>query len=417
MTKFTDMDLPSELIDALSRIDIASPTEIQSKAIPVVMQGKDIIASSQTGSGKTLAFLLPAVAKVMKTGGKVLVLTPTRELAVQVSSALDKITRKIGISGTYIIGGEPFQRQLPRIKSNPDVIIGTPGRVIDHLKQRTLKLGDFNYLVLDEMDRMLDMGMKEQLDEIIGHMPVERQMLMFSATMPKHIISLSNKYLKEPVRISIGLAHTAAPEIHQEFIDMSEDGKLPALMAHLEEKEGTVIVFTKTKRGADKLARNLVREGHRADAIHGDLNQGKRTRVIGDFRRGKTRILVATDVAARGLDIDHVMYVFNYDLPTCPEDYLHRIGRTGRAGAKGFAISFVTREDRSKLSAINRLINKGESDENRGRGQPGGGGARNKNIRNFRDNNNSSKRPSGGRTGFFGKKGGGRSFKSKKEAA
>jgi superfamily II DNA/RNA helicase len=416
MTKFTDMNLPSELIDALARIDIASPTEIQSKAIPVVMEGKDIIASSKTGSGKTLAFLLPAVAKVMRTGGKVLILTPTRELAIQVSSSLDKITRKIGISGTYIIGGEPFQRQLPRIKNNPDVIIGTPGRVIDHLKQRTLKLSDFNYLVLDEMDRMLDMGMKEQLDEIIGHMPIERQMLMFSATMPKHIIALSNKYLKEPVRISIGLAHTAAPEIKQEFIDMSEDGKLPALIAHLEEKEGTVIVFTKTKRGADKLARNLVRSGHSADAIHGDLNQGKRTRVIGDFRRGKTRILVATDVAARGLDIDHVMYVFNYDLPTCPEDYLHRIGRTGRAGAKGFAISFVTREDRSKLSAINRLINKGESDENRGRGLPGGG-ARNKNVRNFRGNNNSSRKPSGGKAGFFAKKSGGRPFKSKKEAA
>jgi superfamily II DNA/RNA helicase len=417
MTNFLNMDLPSELIDALAKINIASPTEIQSKAIPVVMEGKDIIASSQTGSGKTMAFLLPAVTKVMRTGAKVLILAPTRELAVQVSAALDKITRKIGVSGTYIIGGEPFQRQLPRIKANPDIIIGTPGRVIDHLNQGTLKLGDFNYLVLDEMDRMLDMGMKEQLDEIIGHMPSSRQMLMFSATMPKHIIALSNKYLKDPVRISIGLAHSAAPEIQQEFIEISEDGKLAALTSHLEEKEGTVIVFTKTKRGADKLARNLVRAGQSAEAIHGDLNQGRRTRVIASFRRGKTRVLVATDVAARGLDIDHVMYVFNYDLPTCPEDYLHRIGRTGRAGAKGFAVSFVTREDRSKLSAINRLINKGESDENRGRSGPSANKGRN--VRSFKGNNNnsSSRRPSAGKTGFFAKKGSRPGFKGSKEAA
>jgi superfamily II DNA/RNA helicase len=229
--------------------------------------------------------------------------------------------------------------------TKPDVIVATPGRLIDHLTRKTLNLSDFRYLVLDEMDRMLDMGMKEQIDQINKYLPASRQVLMFSATMPNHIVEASHKYLNNPHKITIGKVNKAAPEIDQQFIEIKEELKYIELDNQLSSQEGTVIVFVKTKRGADKLARNLKSNGHKAEAIHGDLNQGKRTKVLDAFRKEKTRILVATDVAARGLDVDHIKYVFNYDLPSCPEDYLHRIGRTGRAGAKGFAISFVSGAD------------------------------------------------------------------------
>ena len=358
---FNEMNLPSEIINNLTRMGIMTPTEIQKKSIPNAMQGMDILASSQTGSGKTLAYLLPAITKILQEKSKILVLAPTRELAVQVCAALGKTTGKVKISGTAVIGGEPFGKQVSRLMSKPDVIVATPGRLIDHLTRGTVKLTEFNYLVLDEMDRMLDMGMKEQIDEIAKHLPAKRQVLMFSATMPNHIAEASRKYLNNPHKITIGKANEAAPEIDQQFIDIKEELKYTELDNQLTSKEGSAIVFVKTKRGADKLARNLKNNGHKADAIHGDLNQSRRTRVLDGFRKGKTRILIATDVAARGLDVDHIQYVFNYDLPSCPEDYLHRIGRTGRAGAKGFAISFVSGSDIIRKKAIDRLINKGES--------------------------------------------------------
>ena len=358
---FNEMNLPSEIIGNLTRMGILAPTEIQKQSIPHAIQGIDILASSQTGSGKTLAYLLPAITKILQEQAKILILAPTRELAVQVCAALDKTTGRVKISGTAIIGGEPFGKQVSKLMTKPDVIVATPGRLIDHLTRGTVSLAEFNYLVLDEMDRMLDMGMKEQIDEINKHLPTKRQVLMFSATMPVHIVEASRKYLNNPHKITVGKSHEAAPEIDQQFIDIKEELKYTELDNQLNSKEGTAIVFVKTKRGADKLARNLKNNGHKAEAIHGDLNQSRRTKVLGDFRRGKTRILIATDVAARGLDVDHVKYVFNYDLPSCPEDYLHRIGRTGRAGAKGFAISFVSGPDVVRKRAIDKLINKGES--------------------------------------------------------
>jgi ATP-dependent RNA helicase DeaD len=404
---FNEMNLPSEIVGNLTRMGISAPTEIQRQSIPNAILGMDILASSQTGSGKTLAYLLPAITKILQENAKVLVLAPTRELAVQVCAALMKTVGKVKISGAAVIGGEPFGKQVSKLMTKPDVIVATPGRLIDHINRGTVKLANFGYLVLDEMDRMLDMGMKEQIDEISKQLPAKRQVLMFSATLPNHIAEASRKYLNNPHKITIGKANQAAIEIVQEFIDVKEEGKYIELDRQLSSKEGTAIVFVKTKRGADKLARNLKNNGHRADAIHGDLNQSRRTRVLDDFRRGKSRILVATDVAARGLDVDHIQYVFNYDLPTCPEDYLHRIGRTGRAGAKGFAISFVCGSDVPRRRAIERLINMGESTrESFKSGGRSGGGARNNNERRtFGD-----RKPSSGSNGGFG----GRSGERKK---
>ena len=413
---FNEMNLPSEIVNNLTRMGILIPTEIQKKSIPNAIQGMDILASSQTGSGKTLAYLLPAIAKILQEKSKILILAPTRELAVQVCAALDKTTGKVKISGTAVIGGEPFGKQVSRLMSKPDVIVATPGRLIDHLTRGTVSLAEFNYLVLDEMDRMLDMGMKEQIDEISKHLPTKRQVLMFSATMPNHIAEASRKYLNNPHKITIGKANEAAPEIDQQFIDIKEELKYTELDNQLNSKDGTAIVFVKTKRGADKLARNLKNNGHKAEAIHGDLNQSRRTRVLDAFRKGKTRILIATDVAARGLDVDHIKYVFNYDLPSCPEDYLHRIGRTGRAGAKGFAISFVCGADIIRKKAIERLISKGEStrevfkssprNQRSGADRKQSDGARSGFNRNQdgRRNDRSSDKRSDSRTSFFKKK-------------
>jgi superfamily II DNA/RNA helicase len=358
---FNEMNLPTEILGNLTRMGILIPTEIQKQSIPSAIQGSDILASSQTGSGKTLAYLLPAITKILQEKAKILVLVPTRELAVQVCMALNKTAGRIKILGAAVIGGESFGKQVSKLMTKPDVIVATPGRLIDHLTRKTLNLSEFKYLVLDEMDRMLDMGMKEQIDQINKYLPASRQVLMFSATMPNHIVEASHKYLNNPHKITIGKVNKAAPEIDQQFIEIKEELKYIELDNQLSSQEGTVIVFVKTKRGADKLARNLKSNGHKAEAIHGDLNQGKRTKVLDAFRKEKTRILVATDVAARGLDVDHIKYVFNYDLPSCPEDYLHRIGRTGRAGAKGFAISFVSGADIMRKKAIDRLINKGLS--------------------------------------------------------
>jgi len=361
MSNFAHLDLPSEILKSLEQNNILSPTEIQAQAIPSVFQGLDILASSQTGSGKTLAYLLPIISMIMKSSGKALILSPTRELTLQICDTLNKMVRKMDISGVAIIGGESFFRQTLKLKDKPHILIGTPGRMIDHLTRKTIKLDDFRYLVLDEMDSMLDMGMKKQLDQILQYMPKQRQVLMFSATVPNHILEISRKYLRNPERIVVGSATKPAPEVEQAFLKMPHAHKYAELDSQLTSKEGTAIIFVTTKRGADRLTGRLRDSGHKADVIHGGLNQSKRSRVIAGFRAERIRILVATDVVARGLDVNHIKFVFNYDLPMSAEDYLHRIGRTGRAGAQGFAISFVSPEDNSKMRAIEKLIHKGES--------------------------------------------------------
>jgi ATP-dependent RNA helicase DeaD len=359
MTQFNSLNLPEFLVRSLDRMSITTPTPIQAEAIPLAMAGRDILASSQTGSGKTIAFLVPLIIRLLEdVKSTALVLTPTRELAVQVRDALQKLLgREAPFSAALLIGGEPMPKQFLQLKRRPRLIVGTPGRVTDHLQRGSLKLDEARFLVLDETDRMLDMGFSEQLDDILNYIPQARQTLMFSATMPANIVKLSQKYLTEPERVSIGSPIKAAIAIQQDVAHVKSSEKFPRLLKELDERDESIIVFVKTKRGAEELAEKLKDNHHRAEAIHGDLNQRKRDRVVKAFRMQKSRIMVATDVAARGLDIPHIKHVINYDLPQCPEDYIHRIGRTGRASAQGNALSLISPEDKHKWKMIHRLMN------------------------------------------------------------
>lgn len=398
-----NFNLPQAVLMSLEQMKITSPTEIQKQTIPIAMQGNDILASSQTGSGKTLAYLLPIISAHIETKATALVLVPTRELATQVRDTLTKVTTQIKLASAVLIGGEPMHKQFSQLRANPKVVIGTPGRIIDHLMRGTLKLNAMQVVVLDEMDRMLDMGMKEQLEEINKYLPQKKQVLMFSATMPKHIIALSQKYVINPHRIMVGSTTQAASQIKQETLRVSDKEKFPELIKQLHERNGSVIIFVKTKRGADQLAKMLKFEDHKAEAIHGDLSQSRRERVIASFRSSRHRIMVATDVAARGLDIPHTQHVINYDLPMSPEDYLHRIGRTGRAGLSGFALSFISPEDSVRWRAIDRLMNQGETTSreemmgNKGRRKPFGNNRNHTNVAKkggfFMRNNNGNKKP------------------------
>lgn len=359
MENFLSFGLPKEIMASLEKMQFNTPTPIQVQAIPIALEGKDILGSAQTGTGKTAAFGLPLLTKLIENPrSSALVVTPTRELAVQVMKWFEQVLQGInGIKLALLIGGEPIPKQLNQLKMRPRLIIGTPGRINDHLIRGSLMLHDTNFLVLDETDRMLDMGFAPQIEQIAKYLPQKRQTLLFSATMPKNIMSMAAKYQQDPVRISVGSTIAPAANLKQETLHVSEEDKYNKLVAELEKREGSVIVFVKTKIGAEKMATKLRREKHSADAIHGDLRYNKREHVIRAFRESKYRIMVATDIAARGLDIDHVRHVINYDLPQCPEDYIHRIGRTARAGAEGSSICFITPADRSKWSAINRMLN------------------------------------------------------------
>jgi len=359
MKDFSTLGLPQQLEDSLKRMKFSTPTPIQAKAIPIALKGRDILGSAQTGTGKTAAFGIPLLERLL-TNPKTtaLVMTPTRELATQVQKALlEMLGHGTGIKSALLIGGDSMYRQLNQLKGRPRLIVGTPGRITDHLERRSVHLRDCGFLVLDETDRMLDMGFGVQIDRILKHMPKERQTLLFSATLPPYIIEIAKKYLHMPERIAVGDVHSPIENIKQEMVKLNAAEKYKALSEHLSRREGSVIVFVKTKHGADRMATKLQRDGHKAEAIHGDLKQSKRDRVIADFRDKEYRILVATDVAARGLDIPHIEHVINYDLPQVPEDYIHRIGRTARAGKTGEAVIFVTPEDSVKWKAIYHLMN------------------------------------------------------------
>lgn len=360
MTTFTHFDLPSLISDSLQQMGITQPTPIQEKAIPLGLEGHDVLASAQTGTGKTLAYLLPLITNLIKDPtGSALVLAPTRELAAQIQeSARALLGNKMSFA--LLIGGDSMYKQLSTLKRKPRLIIGTPGRITDHLKRRSLHLQECRFLVLDEVDRMLDMGFSDALKKIISYLPEKRQTFMFSATMPPSIKKLSLSYLTNPQQISVGSTTAPVLKIKQETRQTASADKFPHLLRELEEREGSVIIFVKTKHGADRLAEKLSHKNHHASAIHGDLKQRKREEVIRDFRNLKKRIMVATDIAARGLDIPHIMHVINYDLPQCPEDYIHRIGRTGRAGMEGFALSFISPEDNHKWRQIHHLMNPGK---------------------------------------------------------
>ncbi len=378
MNNFSSFGLPAQLVETLNKLHITVPTPIQTAAIPPALEGKDILGTAQTGTGKTAAFGIPLIAQLMTdTKTSALIMTPTRELAAQVLKALQSfLGHSETIRTALLVGGEPIMKQIKQLHGHPRIIVGTPGRINDHIMRNTLKLNKTNFLVLDETDRMLDMGFSEQIEKIVKHLPAEKQTLLFSATLPKSIMSLVNQYLKDPVRITIGSTTAPVENIKQELIYVTEDEKYTRLVTELEGRTGSVVVFVKTKRGAEKLAENLRDSFQDAEALHGDLRQHKRERIINAFRKQKYRVLVATDIAARGLDIDHVRHVVNFDLPQCAEDYVHRIGRTGRAGLEGSAICLVSPKDRSKWNIINAFIKGEKEPQAQSRSRSFGGGSR-----------------------------------------
>ena len=358
MTQFSDFNLPASLSAALAAMNYTTPTPVQAQSIPVALEGRDVMSIAMTGSGKTAAFSIPMIARMAANSrGTALIMTPTRELAQQVEKVIKQLLGQYStIKTALLIGGDSMPLQQQQLRMRPRIIVGTPGRINDHLERGNLMLHDANYLVLDEMDRMLDMGFEDQIMKILKYLPIARQTLLFSATLPPQIIKISEKYLKDPVRITIGEVNKAADKIVQETKFLSQDEKYGTLVSELKTREGTVIIFVRSKHGTEKLADRLRKSGITADAIHGDLEQKQRERVLQAFRDKKHRVLVATDIASRGLDIPHIEHVINYDLPQAPEDYIHRIGRTARAGAEGNALSFITSEDKLKWNAIQKLI-------------------------------------------------------------
>ena len=396
MENFKLLKIEDSLKNSLEKMKFTKPTPIQAMAIPVALEGKDILGTAQTGTGKTLAFSIPLINKlILDKNAFALVMCPTRELATQVMAAIKSIiSDKINIKTALLIGGEAMQKQLRQLGNRSRIIVGTPGRINDHLKRKSLNLSATKYLVLDETDRMLDMGFTPQIEMILKYVPKDHQTLLFSATLPQNIVRISERYLNKPERISTGSTSVPIAKIKQETLQVFKENKYDELVDQFIARKGSILVFVKTKRGADKMVKRLKEEGHSADAIHGDLRQSKRDRVITSFRKGLKRILIATDVAARGLDIPLIQHVINYDLPQVPEDYVHRIGRTARAGTEGSALTFLTPDDRSMWNEISKLIDPNFKPAPRGARGDSRGGKKGKapynKKRKFRDEKKSS---------------------------
>ncbi|MDO8528078.1 MAG: DEAD/DEAH box helicase [Deltaproteobacteria bacterium] len=355
---FSNLGIAPNLLEILGQLKFTIPTPIQHQSIPVGIEGKDIIGIAQTGTGKTLAFGIPMIQRLQFLKGRGLILLPTRELALQVDEALQRFCKPNKIWTAVLIGGEAMGRQLAALRRYPRIIIATPGRLIDHLRQGTVKLSDIEILVLDEADRMLDMGFAPQISQILKTVPKQRQTLLFSATMPAGIVRIASSYMAMPVRLEVAPAGTAAENVEQEIIIVKKENKFSLLETVLHEYRGSVLVFSRTKHGAAKICKALHRSGHRAAEIHSNRSLNQRREALGGFKTGKYRILVATDIAARGIDVTNIELVVNFDLPDNSEDYVHRIGRTGRAGLSGRAISFATPEQRGDIRDIERLIRK-----------------------------------------------------------
>jgi ATP-dependent RNA helicase DeaD len=339
-------------------MNFSVPTPVQAQAIPPALKGKDVIASAQTGTGKTAAFGIPLLTYLDAHQDRTaLVLTPTRELAMQVLGVLNELSGKHSTGGSVLlIGGANMGGQHSGLSRKPRLIIGTPGRIIDHLNQGTLDLSRTGFLVLDEADRMLDMGFAPQLDRIRDRLPKERQTLLFSATMPPDIQSMGANYLREPIRITVGATTQPVPKVKQVIVHMDEGHKAEELAFQLRERRGSILVFARTQHRVDRILDRLKKDAFKATKIHGGRSQSQRKQAIEQFRDGKVDILVATDIAARGLDIHHIAHVINYDLPRNPEDYIHRVGRTARAGAEGSALCLLTPTDRDLWSKILKLM-------------------------------------------------------------
>jgi len=353
---FTGLGIAPRLLDIIANLKFTTPTPIQEKAIPVAIEGKDIIGIAQTGTGKTLAFGVPMIQRIGQTKTMGLIILPTRELALQVEEMLHKVGRSLGLKTALLIGGMSMRPQMSAIHRNPHIIIGTPGRIIDHLNQKTLSLGSVSILVLDEADRMLDMGFAPQIKQILHKVPKDRQTMLFSATMPDDIVRMATEHMKLPFRVEIARPGTAAERVEQELFVVKKEDKLSLLKKLLEEYRGTVLVFSRTKHGARKITRAVQGMGHTAAEIHSNRSLGQRRNALEGFKRGVYRVLVATDIASRGIDVVGIELVINFDIPDDPGDYVHRIGRTGRAGAAGRAISFATPDQRNAVRDIERLL-------------------------------------------------------------
>src|SRR5580658_4267934 len=359
---FKDFLLSPPLLKAVEALGYTEPTPIQQRAIPVVLEGRDLMAAAQTGTGKTAAFGLPLLERLLQNpvrqrAPRALILVPTRELAAQVSDACRAMARNLPIRGALIYGGVSAKPQLDALAGGVDLVIATPGRLLDHLESRAVDLSKIEMLVLDEADRMLDMGFIRPIRRIIAALPAKRQSLMFSATFSDDIRVLAKSLLRDPVSIDISPRNSSPALVDHQVYHVDSAGKHPLLTRLL--AAGDIkqsLVFTRTKHGANRLAERLMRDGLACVAIHGNKSQAARTRALSDFKQGRVRILVATDIAARGLDITELPHVVNFELPHVPEDYVHRIGRTGRAGAPGRAVSLVSREERDRLRAIEKIL-------------------------------------------------------------
>lgn len=363
MLSFKELSLPQPLEAALVAMKYQTPTPIQAQAIPVALTNRDMIGCAQTGTGKTAAFCIPMIVNLIKAPRKnALILVPTRELAVQIEEVLMNLTKGLPeMKAALLIGGLAMNPQIKALWKKPRIVVATPGRLVDHLRRGNISLSTAEILVLDEADRMLDMGFAPQLNEVLRFLPKNRQTLLFSATMPPDILKLAGKYLKDPVRVTVGTVSEPVKKIVQSVVQTTASTKNNTLVEELNARKGSVLIFARTKKRTDRVARFLADCGYKASRIHGDRTQKQRTDAIDGFRDGKFRILVATDIAARGIDISHIAHVINYDLPMVPEDYIHRIGRTARAGAEGQALSLLTPEDRLQWRDISKLLQKSDS--------------------------------------------------------
>lgn len=359
LSGFSGLGIAPGLLGAVNRLKFTEPTPIQRRSIPVGLEGKDLIAIAQTGTGKTLAFGIPIIQRLAQLKGRGLILVPTRELAQQVDTELMRVGRVLGLRTAVLIGGAAEGPQRRALEKSPRIIVATPGRLVDFLDHRHVNLSNIQILVLDEADRMLDMGFAPQINKILQALPTERQTMLFSATMPTEIVGLARKHMRLPINIEIAPSGTTAENITQEVFFIEREAKSQLLEVVLKESHGSVLVFTRTKHGAHKLTRHVKNFGHTAAEIHSNRSLGQRRDALDGFKSGKYRVLIATDIAARGIDVTGIELVVNYDLPQATEDYVHRIGRTARAGLAGRAVSFATFDQRNDIRDIERLVRTG----------------------------------------------------------
>jgi ATP-dependent RNA helicase RhlE len=354
---FNGLSIVPKMLGILEQLKYTKPTPIQHKSIPVTITGKDIVGIAQTGTGKTLAYGIPMIQRLSQNYGRSLILVPTRELALQVDEHLRMIAKKFNLRTIVLIGGEPINKQLRFLGMKPQIIIATPGRMIDHLTRHSVNLRDVNILVLDEADRMFDMGFSPQIHEILRQTPKQRQTMLFSATMNPDVMKIASKHMELPIRIEVAPSGTAPEEIKHEMIVLKNEHKQTQLNKILLDHQGSILIFARTKHGVKNLCRKIRQTDRRVAEIHSDRTLSQRREAMDGFRSGRYRILVATDIASRGIDVNGIELVLNYDLPDNLDDYVHRIGRTGRAGKAGRAISFALQSQVGDIIKIEQIIN------------------------------------------------------------